>query len=81
MLDGGIRMICPFVKSVCKPDCMMFLSFADADVLNKKIDDGKGSCSIAVLASHAASEQHAGGNYLMNVVGYHMEDRVEDSDD
>lgn len=57
---------CPFLGFCVGKDCMLFLT-ASKVVIGPR-DEGEGSCSFAILASHIASEEHSGGNYLMPVV-------------
>jgi len=59
--------ICPLLRAYCDTDCMMFLTASKA--VCAPIDEGEGHCAFAVLASHVASEEHSGGNYLMKTIG------------
>ena len=59
--------VCPLLKAKCDTACMMLLTASKSVV--GPIDDGEASCAFALLASHAASEEHSGGNYLMKVIG------------
>ena len=62
---------CPFDGEACSPNCMMFLTFAEANVVERESEtEGEGACSVAVMASHTASENHYGGNYLVKSLGF-----------
>jgi hypothetical protein len=52
---------------------MLFVTAADADTVSGSTIEGEGHCSIAVAASHIASENHYGGNYLVKTVAYNDE--------
>ena len=53
---------CPLLFGAsCRTNCMFYLTKSDAV---EGFMSSYGFCSIAVLASHVASEQHVGGNYL-----------------
>jgi hypothetical protein len=49
---------------------MLFVTAVDADTVSGSILEGEGHCSIAIAASHIASEKHYGGNYLVKTVVY-----------
>lgn len=57
--------LCPIRNAPCTTDCMLFLVASKAVV--EPITVGEGSCAFSILASHVASEEHSGGNYLMKV--------------
>lgn len=71
---------CPFNHDgQCRPNCMLLLTAADADAVEGPADHGDGGCSVAVLASHVASERHYVGNYLIHIIGFDY--RKADDDD
>ena len=65
---------CPWMDDGrCHTNCMLFVTAADADTVSGSTIEGEGHCSIAVAASHIASEKHYGGNYLVKTVAYRFE--------
>lgn len=66
---------CPLLRTECDTACMMLL-VASKSVVGP-INDGEASCAFALLASHVASEEHSGGNYLMQVIGLRGEGEGE----
>lgn len=68
--------LCPLVNGYCSIDCMWFLT-ESTEVRQEISDEGEGHCAIAVLASHVASEEHIGGNYLMKTIGYRRKEMEE----
>ena len=62
---------CPLLRAECNTACMMLLTASESVV--GPVDDGEASCAFALLASHIASEEHSGGNYLMKVIGLRRE--------
>lgn len=61
-----IGAICPFTSDgACHTNCMLFATAVDSDVTYGDMGSGDGHCSLAVMASHIASERHHGGNYLV----------------
>ena len=65
---------CPFPgKSYCSTDCMLLLKHVDADTVQREREETNNqgiACAIAVLASHIASENHRGGNWLAKVASW-----------
>lgn len=66
--------ICPF-GGACHLNCMLLLTSSNA--VCGPTNEGEASCAIAVLASHIASEDHSGGNWLMKVVS--LADKKDDN--
>lgn len=67
--------VCPLLKAECDTNCMMLLRASKAVVA--PLDVGEASCAFAILASHIASEEHSGGNYIMPVIGLRGEGEGE----
>ena len=65
---------CPFPGGTfCDTDCMLSLAHVESSTVTREREEtnNKGiSCSIAVLASHVASDNHCGGNWLVKAVTY-----------
>ena len=62
---------CPWMDDGrCHTNCMLFVTAVDADTVSGSTIEGEGHCSIAIAASHIASEKHYGGNYLVKTVAY-----------
>ena len=57
--------ICPF-GGPCHTNCMLLL-VSSTEVCGPT-NTGDANCALAVLASHISSEEHSGGNYLMNTI-------------
>lgn len=57
--------VCPF-GGACHLNCMLLLTSSNA--VCGPINEGEANCAIAVLASHIASKEHSGGNYLMKTI-------------
>lgn len=65
---------CPWMDDGrCHTNCMLFVTAVDADTVSGSTIEGEGHCSIAIAASHIASEKHYGGNYLVKTVAYNDE--------
>lgn len=65
---------CPWMDDGrCHTNCMLFVTAVDANTVSGSTIEGEGHCSIAVAASHIASEKHYGGNYLVKTVAYNNE--------
>lgn len=65
---------CPWTEDErCHTNCMLFVTASDADTTGGSVVKGEGHCSIAIAASHIASEKHYGGNYLVKTVSYNDE--------
>ena len=65
---------CPWTEDGhCHTNCMLFVTAADADTIDGSVIKGEGHYSIAIAASHIASEKHYGGNYLVKTVAYNDE--------
>lgn len=65
---------CPWMDDGrCHTNCMLFVTAADVYTTSGSIVKGEGHCSIAIAASHIASEKHYGGNYLVRTVAYNDE--------
>ena len=60
--------ICPLLGQPCIRECMWLLSHGPSDVTFSEPKERRTACAIAVLASHVASENHHGGNFLMKTV-------------
>lgn len=65
---------CPFPgKSYCSTDCMLSLANVDSDTVQREREETNNqgiACAFAVLASHVASEDHYGGNWLAKVASW-----------
>lgn len=74
-----MKATCPFRSDgLCHPGCMLLLAWSEE--VQGAVDKGQMHCSIAVLASHMASDRHFGGNYLMRtvIVGYGDEEELDE---
>lgn len=72
---------CPWMQDGhCHTNCMLFVTAAGADTTYGCVTKGEGHCSIAIAASHIASETHYGGNYLVKTVGYNDEEIAREGD-
>lgn len=78
---------CPFTENGhCYEECMLLLVHSPSDRAYaevKECDDENLNihCSFAVLASHIASDVHAGGSYLMpnvSINGYFLDTEAKE---
>ena len=65
---------CPFPgNTFCDTDCMLSLAHVESDTTLREREETNNdgiACAFAVLASHVASTNHCGGNWLAKCVSY-----------